>query len=74
MFRFWIAIHMLLLAACGGGGGGGSGGVQTTNPPSTPAPNTPPTANAGLNQTALLGAEVTVYGGLSNDADGAALS
>jgi len=75
MLRFWVAFHvLLLLAACGGGGGSGSGGVRTTNPPATQPPSTPPTANAGLNQTALLGAEVTVYGGLSNDADGAALS
>ena len=65
------AVAVLLLATGCGGGGGGSPSVA-------PAPvaiaNTAPVADAGIAQVALLDSEVTLFGGLSSDADGDALT
>lgn len=64
--RIVILVVFLLmgLAACGGGGGGGGdsqGGPEGTN--------NPPVANAGSNQTVVEGAQVTLDGSGSTDAD-----
>jgi hypothetical protein len=58
----FAGIAALLLAACSGGGGGSNGGGGGTN--------TPPVANAGVNQTVTSGVTVTLNGTASNDADG----
>jgi len=52
----------LALAACGGGGGGSSSGGG--------AANSPPTANAGTNQTVDANVTVTLNGSASADSDG----
>ena len=58
-----LGVCLGLLAACGGGGGS-----------SSPAPaNTVPVANAGIDQIAVVGSTVTLFGGNSGDADGDAL-
>ena len=63
-----------MLSACGGGGGSSDPPApQLTQPPPPPA-NSAPTAHAGVGQVALLDAEVTLYGGLSQDPDGDGLS
>ena len=63
----------VLLSACGGGGG--SSGPPAPQPAQPPPPaNSAPTAHAGVGQVALLDAEVTLYGGLSQDPDGDSLS
>lgn len=59
------ALLVLLISACGGGGGGGS---SSPNPPV--GTNTPPTANAGADQTVAAGAQVTLSGSASADSDG----
>jgi len=53
-------IAALLLVACSGGGGGSSSGSG----------NSPPTANAGANQTVGGGATVTLNGSASSDSSG----
>jgi hypothetical protein len=52
-----------VLSACSSGGGSSS-----STP--TPTPNTAPVANAGPNQTVAAGAQVTLNGSASSDADG----
>ena len=79
MRKVVLGAFTLLAAACGGGGGGGSGNqAPAPNPTPTPAPNPPtntvPVAAIGLDQTALLGATVSVFGGRSSDAEGAPLT
>lgn len=54
----------LLLSACGGGGGGGG---------NAPAPNNPPTANAGPDQSAVENGDVQLAGS-GSDSDGGTLS
>lgn len=53
----------VLLAACGGGGGG------TDNTPPPPIINTAPVANAGVDQSVLTNAVVTLDGSKSSDAN-----
>lgn len=68
--RGWPLIAAMVLAACGGGNGGSS----TPNPPNPPpATNSPPTANAGADQTVLTGATVTLSG-TGADSDGSVAS
>lgn len=60
-FKLGLVAGALLLSACGGGGGGGG---------STPTPsNTPPTANAGADQSVTEGTSVTLAGS-GADSDG----
>ena len=60
-----LALFALASAACGGGGGGG-----TTPPPPT---NRAPTADAGADQLATVGAQVTLAGS-ATDPDGDAVN
>ena len=62
-----VAVLAIAGAACGGGGGGGS-----TTPPA-PA-NRAPVANAGADQAAKVGDQVTLNGAGSTDPDGDSLS
>lgn len=66
----WIVMASIGLVACGGGGGGtsggGGGGGGTTN--------TAPVANAGVDQTAGIGLEVSLDGTSSSDANGDSLT
>jgi quinoprotein glucose dehydrogenase len=64
MNRWCGLVCTCVLGACGGGGGGNG-----PAPPPPPA-NAAPVAHAGVSQVALRGAEVTLFGGLSRDADG----
>ena len=59
-----------LLVACGGGGGSNS---PAPPPPGAPV-NSVPVADAGVDQTAVMGSVVTLFGGNSDDADGDNLS
>ena len=58
----WIIFLALALSACGGGGGGGgsASGEEVNNPP---------VANAGLDQTGMVGDMVTLDGSGSTDPD-----
>ncbi|TAL16862.1 hypothetical protein EPN96_07570 [bacterium] len=60
-FTLLMAIFLVLAVACGGGGGGDNGGGTE---------NQAPSASAGLDQTVLEGATVTLNGSSSTDSDG----
>lgn len=66
----WIVMASVGLVACGGGGGGGTsgggGGGSTTN--------SAPVANAGADQTAGIGFDVSISGTASSDANGDSLT
>ena len=69
---------ILSVAACGGGGSGGSSGSDTTDDSSgggTSQPvNNSPVANAGSDQTLILGETALFNASSSSDADGDTLS
>lgn len=81
-----LAIWLLVILLSGCGGGSDSGTAQSPgaaapapsnpSPPGNPGspPNTNPVANAGSNQSVLVGAQVTLNGAASSDADGDSLS
>ncbi|WP_220348128.1 YHYH protein [Thalassotalea euphylliae] len=75
---------LCILTACGGSSGGGSDdSAQNTATPSTdttpptttpPAQNNAPVANAGENQSSILGDSISLNGAQSADSDGDSLS
>ncbi|REL27813.1 YHYH protein [Thalassotalea euphylliae] len=78
-----VLTSLCLVTACGGSSSGGSNDTQnTTTPPAdstppstpTPAPNNAPVANAGENQSIILGNTVSLSGAQSADSDGDSLS
>jgi serine protease len=78
-FKFLVARAVLgvlnitaavVLTACGGGGGGS----DPTPPPGGSPVNVAPVANAGTAQSVAVGAQVTLSGSASSDANGDALS
>jgi len=74
MLRYLLVLLLYtVLSACGGDGGSGREPARAVNSP-VGTPNDAPVADAGLDQTALHLAEVTLYGGNSSDADGDALT
>lgn len=77
--HFFTLSLFAFVTACGGGSGGSNGNSGTPQPaptqPSTPTQptNTPPTANAGVDQTVNEGTQVTLVGS-GTDSDGSIAS
>ena len=67
-----MSLGLLALGACGGGGDGGGSGIVEP-PPTNPPPNSAPVADAGVDRSAVEGAEVALEGG-GSDADGDTLT
>lgn len=67
-----FVLAVLLLVSCGGDGGSGSSSTVSASPvaSSNDSANNPPVSDAGLDQIVIRGAQVTLYGGRSTDADG----
>lgn len=73
---FFLFLLTLVLGACGGGGGssGGGGNDDGGDPPVVDPANTAPVADAGRNQSVLVGDTVTLDGSASADEDGSELT
>ncbi|MDB5959302.1 MAG: hypothetical protein JWP59_596 [Massilia sp.] len=69
-----LLVLATLLSGCGGGGGANGGAAAASVAPVTTATlnvnNAIPSANAGPDQSVIVGATVTVDGGASSDANG----
>lgn len=75
VLRKQAALLVLFLSACSGSGDGGAPSPASSSPPPPPATtNASPVSDAGLDQIAIQGSTVTVFGGRSSDADGDALT
>lgn len=73
--RLATSLLVILIAGCGGGGGGSAETVQGSAPTNTtPKVNAAPVASAGSSQSVVAGAQVTLNGTASTDADGDTLA